>query len=93
MLFRSKFGFNENIKKLVTKISEYDVIILGVPEHNGNVPAYFKNIFDWCTKSSKAKTNRVLPKEHTRHSKHDLPTTHETILHMDITRWPSLKSD
>ncbi len=45
-----KFGFNENIKKFVTKISEYDVIILGVPEHNGNVPAYFKNIFDWCTR-------------------------------------------
>ena len=28
----------------------------------------------------------VLPKDHTGHSKHPLPTTEETILHMDITR-------
>ena len=29
----------------------------------------------------------VLPREHTGHSKHPLPTTQETILHMDITKW------
>ena len=29
----------------------------------------------------------VLPREHTGHSKHPLPTTQETTLHMDITRW------
>ena len=40
-----------------------------------------------------AKANRVLPKEHTDHSKHPLPTTQEKILHMDITRWSILKSD
>ena len=42
---------------------------------------------------SKAKTNRVLPRKHTGHSKHPLPTTQEKTLHMDITRWPTLKSD
>ena len=26
-------------------------------------------------------------------SKHPLPTTQEKILHMDITRWPTVKSD
>ena len=31
--------------------------------------------------------------EHTGHSKHPLPTTQEKTLHMDITRWPTLKSD
>ena len=31
-------------------------------------------------------SNRVLPKEHTGHSKHPLPTTQEKTLHMDITR-------
>ena len=31
--------------------------------------------------------NRVLPREHTGHSKHPLPTTQEKTLHMDITRW------
>ena len=39
------------------------------------------------------KTNRVLPKECTGHSKHPLPTTQEKTLHMDITRWSTLKSD
>ena len=38
------------------------------------------------------KTNRVLPKECTGHSKHSVPTTQEMTLHMDITRWSILKS-
>ena len=38
------------------------------------------------------KTNSVLPREHTGHSKHPLPTTHEKTLHTDITRWSVLKS-
>ena len=29
----------------------------------------------------------------TGHSKHPLPTTQEKTLHMDITRWSTLKSD
>ena len=32
-------------------------------------------------------------KECTGHSKHPLPTTQEETLHMDITRWPTSKSD
>ena len=34
-----------------------------------------------------------LPREHTGHSKHPLPTTQEKTLHMDITRWSTWKSD
>ena len=30
--------------------------------------------------------NRVLPREHTGHSKHPLPTTQKMALHMDITQ-------
>ena len=37
--------------------------------------------------------NRVLPRECTGHSKHPLPRTQEKTLHMDITRWSTLKSD
>ena len=33
------------------------------------------------------KTNRVLPRKCTGHSKHPLPTTQEKTLHMNITRW------
>ena len=36
---------------------------------------------------------RVLPIECTGHSKHPLPTTQETTLHMDITRWSIAMSD
>ena len=35
----------------------------------------------------------VLLREHTRHSRHPLPTTQETTLHMDTTRWPIQKPD
>ena len=36
---------------------------------------------------------RVLPRKCTGHSKHPLPTTQKKTLHMDITRWSTLKSD
>ena len=35
----------------------------------------------------------VLPRKCTGHSKHPLPTTQEKTLHMDITRWSTLKSE
>ena len=36
--------------------------------------------------------NRVLPREHTGHNKHPLPTTQEKTLHMDISRRSTSKS-
>ena len=52
-----------------------------------------RQIWPWSTEGSRAKANRVLPRECTGHSKHPLPTTQEKTLHMDITRWSILKSD
>ena len=43
--------------------------------------------------TSELKIPIVLPREHTGHSKHPLPTTQEKTLHMDITRWPTPKTD
>ena len=40
------------------------------------------------TKWSKAKSNRVLLREHTGHSKHPLPIIQVKSLHMDITKCP-----
>ena len=37
--------------------------------------------------------NRILPREHTGHNKHPLPTAQEKTVHMDITRWSTPKSD
>ena len=39
------------------------------------------------------KANRVLPRKHTGHSKHSLPTTKKKTLHIDITGWSVPKSD
>ena len=52
-----------------------------------------RQIWPLSTEWSRAKANRVLPREHTGHSKHPLRTTQEKTLHMDITRWSTLKSD
>ena len=52
-----------------------------------------RQIWPWSTERSRAKANRVLPRECTGRSKHPLPTTQEMTLHMDITRWPTPKSD
>ena len=52
-----------------------------------------KQIWPWNMEWSRAKTDRVLPRKYTGHSKHPLPTTQEKTLHMDITRWSTQKSD
>ena len=52
-----------------------------------------RQIWPWSTELSRAKADGVLPREHTGHSKHPLPTTQEKTLHMDITRWSIPKSD
>ena len=58
-----------------------------------------KSRYTWCnrqvwgTKWSRAKVNWILPRKHASQNKHLLPTTQETTIHMDITRWSILKSD
>ena len=52
-----------------------------------------RQVWLWHTEWSRAKANRVLPREHTSHRKHPLPTTQEKTLHVDITRWSIPKSD
>ena len=52
-----------------------------------------RQIWPWNTEWSRVKTNRVLPRKCTGHNKHPLPTIQEKILHMDITRWSTPKSD
>ena len=51
-----------------------------------------RQIWPWNTEWSRVKANRVFPREYTGHSKHTLPTTQEKTLHVDITRWPIMKS-
>ena len=51
-----------------------------------------RKIWPWSTKLSRERLT-VLPREHTGHSQHCLPTAQEMTLHMDIIRWSILKSD
>ena len=53
----------------------------------------YRQISTWSTEWSRAKANIVWPREHNGHGKHPLPTTQEKTLHMDITRWSTMKSD
>ena len=50
-------------------------------------------IWPWSTKWSRAKANRVLPRERTGHRKYPLSTIQVITLHMDNTRWSITKSD
>ena len=52
-----------------------------------------RQVWPWSTEWSRAKANRVLPREHTDHSKHPLPTTQENTQHIDIAKWSILKWD
>ena len=51
-----------------------------------------RQMWPWNAGWSRAKTNRVLQRKCTGHSKHPLPTTPEKTLHMDMTRWLTPKS-
>ena len=65
----------------------------GVPSPSPRDTWSNRQIWPWSTEWSRAKANRIFPREHTCHSKHTLPTTQEKTLHMDITRWSIPKSD
>ncbi len=43
-------GIPEGIKDLVYQIKLYKKILISTPEHNGGLPAFFKNILDWISR-------------------------------------------
>lgn len=42
--------FPEAIQNLLKRVGESDGLVLSVAEHNGNLPAYLKNILDWLSR-------------------------------------------
>ena len=46
----SEFGFPEVILGLAQKISDADLIVLSLAEHNGSYSAAFKNVYDWVSR-------------------------------------------
>lgn len=47
---REKMGIPDPILSLAEKISNADLIILSLAEHNGSYTAAFKNIYDWISR-------------------------------------------
>ena len=81
--------FYEDLQDLLELTPKKDVLFI-TRDWNAKVGSQEtwsnRQIWTWSTIWSRAKANRVLPWEHTGHSKHPLRTTQEETLHMDITR-------
>lgn len=43
-------GIPNELKAFYSTFKSYDAYIISIPEHNGNYPAFFKNIIDWLTR-------------------------------------------
>ena len=87
--------FYEDLQELLELIPKKGVLFI-IGDWNAKVGSQTwsnRQICPWSTEWSRAKANRVLPRECTGHSKLPLPTTQEKTLHMDITRWSIPKSD
>ena len=78
-----------------TKKKKKDVLVIICPCHHRGMEYKRRKsretwsnrqVWPWSAKWSRAKANRVLPKECTGHSKHPLPVTQEMSLHVDITQ-------
>ena len=85
--------FYEDLQDLLELTSKKDVLFI-IGDWNAKVGSQeTPGVTGKFGLGSRAKTNRVLPRKCTGHSKHPLPTTQEKTLHMDITRWSTPKSD
>ena len=88
--------FYEDLQDLLELTPQNDVLFT-IGDWNAKVGSQetpgITGKFGLGTRNEARQSNRVLPRKCTGHSKHPLPTTQEKTLHMDITRWSTLKSD
>ena len=74
--------FFEDLQDLVELKPKKDVLfIIGSKSRKSRNTWSNRQIWPWSTEWSRAKANRVLPRERTGHSKHPLPTTQQKTLH------------
>ena len=88
--------FYEDLQDLLEIIPKKDVLFI-IGDWNAKVGSQetpgVTGKFGLGVQNEAEQRLRVLPREHTGHSKHPLPTTQEKNLHMDITRWSTPNSD
>ena len=48
-----EIGSPDGVKKLASLITGASSIVIATPEHNGALPAFFKNILDWLSRTSR----------------------------------------
>ena len=77
--------FYEDLQHLLELTFKKDILFIIVDWNEKGIQE-IPGIWPWSTEVSRPKANRVLSRECTGHSKHTLPTTQETTLHMNITR-------
>ena len=81
--------FYKDLQDLLGQTPKKDVLFI-IGDWNAKVESQeipgVKGKFGLGVQNEAGQRLRVLPREHTGHSKHPLPTTHETTLHMDIIR-------
>ena len=46
-----QFGIPDQVLDLKEKLAQGSGYVLSVPEHNGSIPAFFKNIIDWLSRT------------------------------------------
>ena len=78
--------FYEDLQDLL-KLTSKKLVLFIIGDWNAKVESQVnRQIWPWSTEWSRAKAKRVLPREHTGHSKQPVPTIQEKTLHMDITK-------
>ena len=52
-------GYPEEAQAFYELLAAHDAIILASPEHNGSVPAAFKNLFDWTSRYANTQSAKM----------------------------------